>query len=81
MCNDYRALNKLIVKNRYPLLRIDDLLDANQGAQVFSSIDLLSGYHQITRDVPKTAGRLWASTSGRYSALGSLMLLLHYKPP
>ena len=62
MCIDYRALNnyKLTVKNRYPLPRIDDLLDAAQGAQVFSSIDLLSGYHQIRiqpEDVPKTAFR------------------------
>ncbi len=60
MCIDYRALNKLTVKNRYPLPRIDDLLDAAQGAQVFSSIDLLSGYHQIRiqpEDVQKTAFR------------------------
>ena len=60
MCIDYRALNKLTVKNRYPLPRVDDLLDAAQGAQVFSSIDLLSGYHQIRiqpEDVPKTAFR------------------------
>ena len=60
MCVDYRALNKLTVKNRYPLPRIDDLFDQLQGAVVFSSLDLASGYHQIRitdEDVPKTAFR------------------------
>nr|GFC90665.1 putative reverse transcriptase domain-containing protein [Tanacetum cinerariifolium] len=47
MCIDYRELNKLAVKNRYPLLRIDDLFDQLQGSSVYSKIDLRSGYHQL----------------------------------
>nr|GEZ17018.1 putative reverse transcriptase domain-containing protein [Tanacetum cinerariifolium] len=47
MCIDYRELNKLTVKNRYPLLRIDDLFDQLQGSSVYSMIDLRSGYHQL----------------------------------
>ncbi|GJW64071.1 putative reverse transcriptase domain-containing protein [Tanacetum coccineum] len=47
MCIDYRELNKLTVKNRYPLPRIDDLFDQLQGSSVYSKIDLRSGYHQL----------------------------------
>ncbi|GKA19016.1 putative nucleotidyltransferase, ribonuclease H [Tanacetum coccineum] len=47
MCIDYHKLNKLMIKNRYPLLRIDDLFDQLQGSSVYSKIDLRSGYHQL----------------------------------
>ena len=47
MCIDYRQLNKVTVKNRYPLPRIDDLFDQLQGASYFSKIDLRSSYHQL----------------------------------
>ncbi|GJZ13764.1 putative reverse transcriptase domain-containing protein [Tanacetum coccineum] len=60
MCIDYRELNKLTVKNRYPLPRIDDLFDQLQGLSVYSKIDLRSGYHQLRvrdEDIPKTAFR------------------------
>ncbi|GKD08485.1 putative nucleotidyltransferase, ribonuclease H, partial [Tanacetum coccineum] len=60
MCIDYKELNKLTVKNRYPLPKIDDLFDQMQGSQFFSKIDLRSGYHQLRvheDDIPKTAFR------------------------
>nr|GEU72032.1 putative reverse transcriptase domain-containing protein [Tanacetum cinerariifolium] len=58
MCIDYRELNKRIVKNHYPLPRIDDLFNQLQGSSFYSKIDLRSGYHQLRvreQDVPKTA--------------------------
>ncbi|GKF10432.1 putative reverse transcriptase domain-containing protein, partial [Tanacetum coccineum] len=60
MCIDYRELNKLTVKNRYPLPRIDNLFDQLQGSSVYSKIDLRSGYHQLRireEDIPITAFR------------------------
>ncbi|GJY00215.1 putative reverse transcriptase domain-containing protein [Tanacetum coccineum] len=63
---DYRELNKVTVKNVYPLPRIDDLFDQLQGAKWFSKIDIRSGYHQLRvreEDIPKTAFR---TRYGRY---------------
>ncbi|GJV77563.1 putative reverse transcriptase domain-containing protein [Tanacetum coccineum] len=60
ICIDYRELNKLTIKNRYPLPRIDDLFDQLQGSSVYSKIDLRSGYHQLRireEDIPITAFR------------------------
>jgi hypothetical protein len=58
MCVDYRSLNEVTIKNKYPLPRIEDLFDQMRGAKVFSKIDLRSGYHQLKirlEDIPKTA--------------------------
>ena len=58
MCIDYRALNKITVKNHYPLPLIDQIFDALKNAKYFTKIDLTSGYHQIRikpEDIPKTA--------------------------
>ena len=60
MCIDYRQLNNVTIKNRYPLPRIDDLFDQLQGSSFFSKIDLFLGYHHLrVRDeyVPKTTFR------------------------
>ena len=60
LCKDYWQLNRVIIKNRYPLLRIDDLFDQLRGALVYSKIDLCTGYHQSRvkeADIPKIAFR------------------------
>ncbi|GJU84977.1 putative reverse transcriptase domain-containing protein [Tanacetum coccineum] len=69
MCINYRELNKLTVKNRYPLSRIDDLFDQLQGSRVYSKIDLRSGYHQLRvqeEDISKTAFRTHYGLAGYY---------------
>jgi hypothetical protein len=58
MCIDYRELNKITIKNKYPLPRIDNLFDQLQGVQIFSKINLRSGYHQLKirrEDISKMA--------------------------
>ena len=60
LCTDYRELNKVTIRNQYPLPWINDLFDQLQGVRVFSKIDMRSGYHQLkiwSEDVPKTAFR------------------------
>ena len=60
LCIDYRLLNRVTIKNRYPLPRIDDLFDQLRGARVYSKIDLRTSYHQLRvrdTDIRKTAFR------------------------
>ena len=60
LCIEYKQLNKVTIKNRYPLPRIDDLFDQLRGARVYSKIDLCTSYHQLwvrETDIPKTTFR------------------------
>ncbi|KAA3462020.1 Gag-Pol polyprotein [Gossypium australe] len=72
MCIDYRQLNKVSIKKKYPLLQIDDLFDQLKGATVFSKIDLRLGYYQLLKDsyVPKIAFRI-----------SKISAIINWKPP
>ena len=87
LCIDYRQLNRVAVKNRYPLSRIDDLFDQLRGARVYSKIDLPTSYHQLRvreTDIPKTAFRthyghfvFTVMPFGLTNALAAFMDLMH----
>ena len=87
LCIDYRQLNRVTVKNRYPLLRIDDLFNQLRGARVYSMIDLCAGYHQLRvrdTDIPKIAFRtryrhfeFMVMPFGLTNALVAFMDLMH----
>ncbi|GJR93506.1 putative reverse transcriptase domain-containing protein [Tanacetum coccineum] len=79
--SDYRELNKLTVKNIYPLPRIDDLFDQLQGSRYFSKIDLQSGYHQLRvreEDISKTAFR---TSEGIHVDPSKIEAVKNWKPP
>ena len=87
LCIDYRQLNRVTIKNRYPLPRIDDLFDQLRGVRVYSKIYLYTGYHQLRvreADTPKTALRTWyehfefiVMPFGLTNALAVFMDLMH----
>ena len=87
LCIGYKQLNKVTIKNRYPLPRIDDLFDQLRGARVYSKIDLHTGYHQPRvreTDIPKTAFRkrcghfeFTVMPFGLTNALAAFMDLMH----
>ena len=87
LCIDYLQLNKVTIKNRYPLPRINDLFNQLRGVRVYSKIDLCTGYHQLRvreTDIPKTAFRTWyghfkfiVMPFGLTNALTAFMDLMH----
>ena len=87
LCIDYRQLNRVTIKNRYPLPRIDDLFDKLKGVRVYSKIDFRTGYHQLRvteADIPKTTFRMryghfefTVMPIGLTNALTTFMDLMH----
>jgi hypothetical protein len=80
MCVDYRALNEVTFKNKYPLPRIEDLFDQLKGVRVFSKIDLRSGYHQLRIRPSYIAKIAFTTTNGlsEYTVMSSPGLMLQH---
>jgi hypothetical protein len=84
MCIDYRSLNEVTIKNKYPLPQIEDLFDQMKGESVFSKIDLRSGYHQLkiwVSDIPKiafcTRYRLYEYTMMSFGLMNALAYFMY----